>query len=136
MQLYSFTIYKYNVKILLHLSDSAQHRRSYILVQRCHISALTHAMALILSNNVILSPAIITLFKYCHARVILCNAGEVSIFGASAVYLNFETCYEVDMKQLCSSSINECNISILSHLSNFMKCNIKSESMFSSFLHM
>ena len=51
-----------------------------------------------------------------HARVILGN--EVQ---RRAMYLRFGTCYEVDIKQLCSSGIHKYKLSILSPLSEFLK---------------
>ena len=42
--------------------------------------------------------------------MILENVGEGLNFGAWAPYLGFGTCYEVSIKQLCSSSIYKCNI--------------------------
>ena len=57
--------------------------------------------------------------------------------GSIYQLLNMLYHVEVDIKQLCSSSIHEYNISMLSHLSDFMKYrrNIKFWSMFFSFLN-
>ena len=71
-----------------------------------NISALTHARALILSNKVLVS-SINTIYKYCYALVILWNVGKGSIFGYLALYFSFETCYEVDITQVYSSSTHK-----------------------------
>ena len=39
-----------------------------------------------------------------------------------ALYLRLGTCYEVNIKLACSSSVHKYTISILSHLSDFVKC--------------
>ena len=48
----------------------------------------------------------------------LWNVGEGQLFGAWALYLSFETCYEVDFKHLCYLSIHKYNVSMLSHISD------------------
>ena len=60
--------------------------------------------------------------RYCDFMSDLRNVGEGSIFGTWALYLSFGTCYEVDIKQVCSSSIHKCNILMQLSLSDFVKC--------------
>ena len=52
------------------------------------------------------------MFEYCHARVFLCNLGEVYIFLAWALDLSFETGQDINIKQSCSYGIHKhfCNI--------------------------
>ena len=61
---------------------------------------------LILGRYVLLG-VINTIYKHCHAWVILWNAAEDQFFGPWTLYLSFGTCHEVNIMQLCSFSIHK-----------------------------
>ena len=55
-------------------------------------------------------PSINKMFQYRYASVILCSVGEVIIFRAWVLYLSSGTCEDVNIKQLCSSSMYKPNL--------------------------
>ena len=92
-------IYKQIILILSRLSDSEPGKRgSYFQAQ---------AQAQVIVGRYVLLGVINTIFKHCHAWVILWNAAEGSIFGPWTLYLSFGTCHEVNIMQLCSFSIHK-----------------------------
>ena len=83
-----------------------QVREVHIFKHRLYISVLEQARVLILGRYVLLG-VINTIYKHCHAWVILWNAAEGSFFGPWTLYLSFGTCHEVNIMQLCSFSIHK-----------------------------
>ena len=87
-----------------------QVREVHIFKHRLYISVLEQARVLILGRYVLLG-VIITIYKHCHAWVILWDAAEKDhFFGPWTLYLSFGTCHEVNIMQLCSFSIHKQNM--------------------------
>ena len=91
----------------------------YIFEFGCYISALGHVRVLILSSYVLLA-CINKTDNICDSWVDLVRGMSSSVLGIEAIYLRFETCWEVKIGHASSSLRHKHKLSLLSRLSDFV----------------